>query len=178
LIEHIPNVLSYQREGVEMKKRLKHYQEVPYPKIRRVYSEQPREVQRKPILHALVEMDVTKVRQALREHKASTGEPLSFTAFIATCSVRAVDEHKAVQACRKGRNHLILFDEVDVCLMVESHMGEHILPLASIIRAANHKTFREIHQEIRAAQGHHPELCVLVELSQEGNLRGYYRHRM
>jgi len=25
---------------------------------------------------------------------------------------------------------------------------------------------------------HHPVCCVLVELSQEGNLRGYYRHRM
>jgi len=101
---------------------------------------------------------VTKVRQALREHKARTGEPLSFTAFIATCLGRAVDEHKAVQAYRKGRNHLILFDEVDVCLMVESHVGEHILPLASIIRSANLKTFREIHQEIRAAQAHNRQL--------------------
>ncbi len=141
-----------------MKQKPNDYQVVPYPKIRRVYSEQPRDVQRKPIFHALVEVDVTKARQALRAHKASTGESLSFTAFIATCLGRAVDEHKAVQAYRKGRKHLILFDEVDVCLMVESHMGEHIVPLASIIRAANHKTFREIHQEIRAAQAHNAQL--------------------
>jgi pyruvate/2-oxoglutarate dehydrogenase complex dihydrolipoamide acyltransferase (E2) component len=142
-----------------MKQRPNDYQVVPFPKIRRVYSEQPRDVQRKPIFHGLVEVDVTKVRQALREHKARTGEPLSFTAFIATCLGRAVDEHKAVQAYRKGRNHLILFDEVDVCLMVESHLGEHILPLAYIIRAANTKTFREIHQEIRAAQAHNTQLA-------------------
>ena len=142
-----------------MKQKPHDYQVVSFPKIRRVYSEQPRDVQRKPIFHALVEVDVTKVRQALREHKARTGEPLSFTAFIATCLGRAVDEHKAVQAYRKGRKHLILFDEVDVCLMVESHLGEHILPLASIIRAANTKTFREIHQEIRAAQAHKAQLA-------------------
>jgi len=43
--------------------------------------------------------------------------------------------------------------------MVESHMGEHILPLASIIRAANKKTFLEIHQEIRAAQAHKAQIA-------------------
>ncbi len=141
-----------------MKKRLKHYKEVPFPKIRRVYSEQPRNVQHKHLFHALVEVDVTKARQALREHKARTGESLSFTAFIATCLGQAVDEHKAVQAYRKGRKHLILFEEVDVCLMVESHIGEQILPLAYIIRAANKKTVREIHQEIRAAQAHKAQI--------------------
>ncbi len=91
-----------------MKKRLKNYKEVPFPKIRRVYSDQPREVQRKHIFHAFVEVDVTKARQSLREHQARTGESLSFTAFIAICLGRAVDEHKSVQAYRKGRNHLIL----------------------------------------------------------------------
>ena len=141
-----------------MKKRLKNYKEVPFPKIRRVYSDQPREVQRKHIFHALVEVDVTKARQSLREHKARTGESLSFTAFIATCLGRAVDENKSVQAYRKGRKHLILFDEVDVTMMVESHMGEQILPLAYIIRASNKKTFREIHQEIRAAQAQNAQL--------------------
>ena len=141
-----------------MKKNHNDYKIVPYPKIRRVYSDQPREVQRKHIFHALVEVDVTKARQSLREHKARTGESLSFTAFIATCLGRAVDEHKSVQAFRKGRKHLILFDEVDICLMVESHMGEQILPLASIIRAVNKKTFHEIHQEIRAAQAHKAQI--------------------
>ena len=152
------NILSHRKKGESMKQKPNDYQVVPFPKIRRVYTEQPRDVQRKPLFHALVEVDVTKARQSLREHKASTGESLSFTAFIATCIGRAVDEHKAVQAYLKGRNHLILFDEVDVCIMVESHMGEHILPLASIIRAANHKTFREIHQEIRAAQAQNKQL--------------------
>ena len=144
-----------------MKQKPNDYQVVPYPKIRRVYSEQPRDVQRKPIFHELVEVDVTQIRQALREYKARTGESLSFTAYIATCLGRAVNEHKDVQAYRKGKHHLILFDEVDVCLMVERNLGEHMLPLAYIIRAANTKTFREIHQEIRAAQAHNTQLALV-----------------
>ena len=39
-------------------------------------------VQRKPMVHGLLEVDVTKVRAFLRDHKAKTGESLSFTAFI------------------------------------------------------------------------------------------------
>jgi hypothetical protein len=35
---------------------------------------------------------------------------------------------------------------------IERGEAGHSLPMPSIIRAANHKTVREIHQEIRAAQ--------------------------
>jgi hypothetical protein len=36
-----------------------------------------------------------------------------------------VDENKAVQACRKGRNRLVVFDDVHVGIMVEQKIGEH-----------------------------------------------------
>jgi hypothetical protein len=36
----------------------------------------------------------------------------SFTAFIIACLGKAIDEHKAVQAFRKGSKRLILFEEV------------------------------------------------------------------
>jgi pyruvate/2-oxoglutarate dehydrogenase complex dihydrolipoamide acyltransferase (E2) component len=87
-----------------------------------------------------------------REHKAKTGESLSFTAFLIACLAQAVDEHKAVQAIRFGKKHLILFDEVDVYTLIERNVAGQKQPLPYIVRAANHKTMREIHQEIRAAQ--------------------------
>src|SRR3989442_5791716 len=70
-----------------------------------------RYVQHKPMIHGLIEVDVTRARAHLREHKATTGESLSFTAFLIACLAKAVDEHKAVQACRKGSKHLILRSE-------------------------------------------------------------------
>ena len=87
---------------------------VPYPKLRRTMGVAMRIWQRKSMIHGLIEVDVTRAREFLREHKAKTGESLSFTAFIIACVGKAVDEHKAVQAYRKGRKHLVLFDEVDV----------------------------------------------------------------
>jgi pyruvate/2-oxoglutarate dehydrogenase complex dihydrolipoamide acyltransferase (E2) component len=123
-------------------------QVVPYPKIRRFLAVELRSSHHTPMMHGLLEVDVSRARAHLREQRARTGESLSFTAFLIACLAQAVDEHKAVQAFRQGRKRLLLFEEVDVLTYIE----RGVAPLPSIIRAANRKTVREIHQEIRAAQ--------------------------
>jgi pyruvate/2-oxoglutarate dehydrogenase complex dihydrolipoamide acyltransferase (E2) component len=135
-----------------MKKKDHDYEVVPYPKLRRALAVTLRSAQRTPMIHGLLEVDVTKAREFLQNHKARTGESLSFTAFIITCLAHAIDENKAVQACRKGSKYLMLFDEVDVATPIERDMAGQKQPIVYIIRAANKKTFREIHHEIRAAQ--------------------------
>ena len=135
-----------------MKQQHADYQVVPYPKMRRLEAIAYRSVQHKPMIHGLLEVDVTRARAFLREYKAKTGESLSFTAFLIACLAKAVEEHKAVQAYRKGSKRLILFKDVDVYTPIERNVAGQKQLMPYIIRAANHKTFREIHQEIRAAQ--------------------------
>jgi pyruvate/2-oxoglutarate dehydrogenase complex dihydrolipoamide acyltransferase (E2) component len=135
-----------------MKKKHNDYKVVPYSKLRRVMAITLHSAQRKPMIQGLIEADVSRAREFLWEHKARTGESLSFTAFIITCLAQAVDENKSVHAYRKGSKHLVMFDEVDVATMIEREMGGQKQPIVYIIRAANKKTFREIHHEIRAAQ--------------------------
>ena len=135
-----------------MKQKHAHYQLIPYPKMRRANSAMLLSFQRKPMMHGLIEVDVTKAREFLREHKERTGESLSFTAFIIGCIGKAVDEQKAVQAYRQGRRHLVVFDDVDVATVIERDVEGQKIPVAYVIRAVNHKTFREIHTEIRAFQ--------------------------
>jgi pyruvate/2-oxoglutarate dehydrogenase complex dihydrolipoamide acyltransferase (E2) component len=125
---------------------------VPYSKMRRMEALAYRSVQYKPMMHGLLEVDVTGARAFLQEHKAKTGESLSFTAFLIACLAKAVDEHKAVQAYRQGNKHLIVFHDVDVYTPIERDVVGHSEIMPYIIRAANRKTFREIHGEIRAAQ--------------------------
>jgi pyruvate/2-oxoglutarate dehydrogenase complex dihydrolipoamide acyltransferase (E2) component len=105
---------------------------------------------RRHIVHGLLEVDVTRARQFMREHKARTGKTLSFTAFIVVCLAHAIDLHKSVQAYRDWRNRLIVFDDVDVVVMIEPEENRVAIP--HIIRAANRKSFRAIHDEIRAVQ--------------------------
>jgi pyruvate/2-oxoglutarate dehydrogenase complex dihydrolipoamide acyltransferase (E2) component len=106
----------------------------------------------KHCMYGLLEVDVTVARQFIAEHKARTGETLSFTSFLTLCLARAVDEDKSVQAYLKGRKQLVLFDDVDVGLMVERKTGEKRALMGHVIQGANHKTYLEIHQEIRSVQ--------------------------
>jgi len=101
---------------------------------------------------ALLEVDVTVPRQRIAEHKAATGETLSLTGFLVYCLGRAVDENKEVQAYLKGRKHLILFEDVNVGTMIEHEAGGQRALMGHNILAANRKSYRQIHQEIRAAQ--------------------------
>lgn len=108
----------------------------------------------------LLEVDVTEARKRMRE-QAKTEEKISFTGWVMKCIAQALSEHKHIQAMRQGSHRLILFDDVDISVLVERHVGERDratdhpeerLPMPCIIRKANEKSVREIHREIRAAQ--------------------------
>jgi pyruvate/2-oxoglutarate dehydrogenase complex dihydrolipoamide acyltransferase (E2) component len=103
-------------------------------------------------MYGLLEVDVTEAKQYIEEHKARTGELLSFTGYLAFCLARAVDEDKSVQAYLKGRKQLVIIDDVDVGLVIERQKDGKPTLTGYIVRGANRKTYREIHQEIRAAQ--------------------------
>jgi pyruvate/2-oxoglutarate dehydrogenase complex dihydrolipoamide acyltransferase (E2) component len=128
------------------------YTTVPFPKQRQVIVDTLRLGRQKHTIHGLLEVDVTEARQFIQDHKARTGERLSFTAFVAVCLAKAVDGNKQVHAYRNWRNQLVLFDEVDVNTLVEIEIAGRKFPLAHVIRAANRMTYREIHDEIRALQ--------------------------
>jgi len=103
-------------------------------------------------IYGLLEVDVTAARKTIAEHKERSGESLSFTAFLAFCLARAVEEHKEVQACLKGRRQMVLFDDVNIGLMVEHKAGEKGALMGHVIQGANRKSYREIHEEIRSVQ--------------------------
>jgi len=71
---------------------------------------------------------------------------------VITCLAKAIDEDKRMHAYRDWRNRLILFDQVDVNTMVEAELDGRTLVLPHFIRAANKRTLRDIHLEIRAVQ--------------------------
>ncbi len=107
-------------------------------------------------MYGLLEVDVTIPRQFIADHKTRTGEALSFTGYLIYCVSRAVDENKEVQAYLKGRKQIVMFEDVNVGVMVENHSGEKPFLMGTTIHGANHKSYREIHREIRDAQTQPP----------------------
>lgn len=150
-----------------MAKDNENFQVIPFPRLRRLMVDGGRLARQKHLIHGLVEMDVTCARQALSAHKEQTGESLSFTAFIIACLGRAVDMNKRMHAYRAWWDKLVIFDEVDVNTMFEVEVDGQKIIRPHIIRAVNKKTFRELHDEIRAFQAEH-------EASREANFIGWF----
>ena len=128
------------------------YQALPFPMERQVTIQGGRLASRKHTIHALIEVDVTEPRRMIQEHKARTGEALSFTAFVITCLGKAIDQNKRMHAYCDWRKRLIVFDEVDVNTMIEVEADGRKRVIPHWVRAANKRTFRDIHDEIRTTQ--------------------------
>jgi pyruvate/2-oxoglutarate dehydrogenase complex dihydrolipoamide acyltransferase (E2) component len=136
-----------------MDDRKEDYKTVPYPVDREIVVDSGRLAARRHIIHALIEIDVTDARRHIRDHRAGTGRSLSFTAFLVCCLARAIEAHPGVCAYKarsiRGRR-LVIFDDVDVAVMIETQRDRVAVPY--IIRGANRKTLLQVNDEIRAVQ--------------------------
>ena len=107
---------------------------------------------RRHSVHGLIEVDVTPAREFLRAHKQATGESLSFTAFLIHCLGRALELNEHLYAHRDWRNRLVIFEDVNITTMIETEVSGKKVPLPHIFNAINQRSYREIHEELRAAQ--------------------------
>jgi pyruvate/2-oxoglutarate dehydrogenase complex dihydrolipoamide acyltransferase (E2) component len=106
---------------------------------------------RRHLIHALIELDVTDTRRAIRAARGAAGAPLSLTAYIIACLARAIDENKIMHAYRRGQR-LILFADVDVTTLVEQAVTGQKVPVPHIIRSANRLSAWAIQREIDQAK--------------------------
>jgi pyruvate/2-oxoglutarate dehydrogenase complex dihydrolipoamide acyltransferase (E2) component len=119
---------------------------------RRLTVDYMRMAGRRSDVHGLVEVDVTEARRRIQAIEDETGEQLSFTAFLVHCLAAAVDDHPHVQAYRDWRGRLHRFDAVDVNVLVERPVGGERVGVPHVVRAANRRSVRSIHDEIRRVQ--------------------------
>ncbi len=130
--------------------------ELPFPTAREVGIDTVRIGMTRHHIPVLAEVDVTLARAAIAKRKEAAGEGLSFTGWVIKCLAQAASEHKRVHALRLGRHRLVLFDDVDVSIVVQRRLvgsePPEFLPMPYVIRKANEKTVEAIQAEIRAAQ--------------------------
>ena len=100
---------------------------------------------------ALIEFDVTKAREKIRQ-LADEGDKISFNAWVIKCIGEAISENKLIHGIRKGKREIIIFDDIDISIMVEREVDGEKVPLPYVIRKVNGKNIREISTEIEAAK--------------------------
>lgn len=132
-------------------KRERGYRVLPFSVNRRMAAASAAVCRQRDTIHTMTEVDITEPRRIIREHRERTGERLSLTAYVVTCLAGAIAEDPYLNSIRKG-GKLIVLDDVTIGTLVERSIeGEHV-PEPFGICAADKKTYRQIHDEIRAAQ--------------------------
>ena len=106
-----------------------------------------------PRVQGLVEIDITEGRKKIREYKEKEDYSISLTSWVAKCISKAVKENPKLNSFRKRGSKIIVFENVDVSIMVEvtTKDGKHV-PFNHVIRKVETKSVKEITDEVRAVQ--------------------------
>jgi len=102
-------------------------------------------------MKALVELDVTDACEKLAWLKQQ-GEKISFNSWLIKCISETINKHKMMHGIRSGKRKVVIFDDIDISVMVERDIEGVKVPLPYVIRKTNIKDFREINREIEAAK--------------------------
>jgi len=106
---------------------------------------------RKHHIRALFELDVTEARMKMAELEIA-GEKISFNAWLIKCISEAITRYPLIHGVRSGKRKAVVFEDVDVSIMVEREINGEKVPLPFIIRRANQKSSLEISREIQAVK--------------------------
>ncbi len=128
------------------------YQTEPIPRSRRFAFDAGYLGRRSHIIHGLLEVDVSKAKEVFRAYEQTTGDKLSFTAFIINCLAEAVQNNPHLHAYRDWHDRLVMFDDVNINAMFEVTMSGKKVPIPHNFKAVNKRSFLELNEELRAIQ--------------------------
>lgn len=125
---------------------------------------------------ALIELDVTEARRLIAE-KRKVLHDISFNAWLIKCVSQVVTEFPEIHAVRKGKRQVVIFEDVDISIMIEREIGGKKVPLPYVLRKTNQKSIAEITQEIKGGQQQAIEGegdFVLGEKKDDFMMKAYY----
>jgi len=128
------------------------FYEIPYPSSRQLTFDLGRIGLAKHHVRALLEVDVTEARKLIKQNRHS-GNKISFTAWLIKAIADCVALHPPIAGVNDAkRNKVLVFNEVDISIVVEKNVNGVPVPLPYVIRKADQKTLREIQDEIEKAK--------------------------
>lgn len=126
--------------------------QAPFPQSRNVVLDIVAEGRRKNIVHVFFEVDATAIRAQIARHTPQSGEKISITSYVAGILAGSVAADPRMHAYRHKGRELIMFEDVDLSLMVERNVDGTRQPLPYIVRAANRKNFLQVDEELKKAK--------------------------
>jgi len=100
---------------------------------------------------ALLEIDVTESRAKIKDYKKEKGR-ISFTGWLLKAISYTIQEHARVAAFRKGKNQLLVFNDIHLSVLVEKEFDGQKVPFPVLVEKAGEKSIEEISRQILQAK--------------------------
>jgi pyruvate/2-oxoglutarate dehydrogenase complex dihydrolipoamide acyltransferase (E2) component len=100
---------------------------------------------------AMLEFDVTEARKILRELRKK-GITISFNAWLLKVISCVLEKHPDAAAYLYNKKNLIIFNDINISVIVEKKSGDSRVPMPLVIEKANGKSALEITGEIEKAK--------------------------
>jgi pyruvate/2-oxoglutarate dehydrogenase complex dihydrolipoamide acyltransferase (E2) component len=128
------------------------FYEIPYPSSRQLTFDVGRVGLAKHHVRALLEVDVTEARKFIKQSR-HTGTKISFTPWLIKTIADCVALHPPIAGVNDAkRSRVLVFEDVDISMLVEKDVNGGRVPLPYVIRKADKKTLCEIQKEIESAK--------------------------
>lgn len=123
-----------------------------WPPVRNLITDHLNIARRTNLIHSLLEVDITTLRPALQR----SGKGLTLSTYLMYALAQCLKEHPDMLAMRWGRKKLVVFDDVNMLVIVERKSPQGPVPVAIVLRAAQNKSLADIAAEIGRAKSTNP----------------------
>lgn len=127
---------------------MKNYQKITFPKTRIATLDVCEVGRKKHHMKALLELDVTDVRQLIKQNRARTKKRLSFNGWLIKTISKTLEDFTGAHAYLKNKKTAVIFNDIDISITVEREFDGELVPLPYVLRKTNEKNFYEISEEI------------------------------
>jgi pyruvate/2-oxoglutarate dehydrogenase complex dihydrolipoamide acyltransferase (E2) component len=100
----------------------------------------------------LVEFDVTESRKKIREYNKASVNKISFNAWLLSVIGFTVKKYETSSSFLVGKNKQILFDDINISMLVEKEINGVKVPIPLIIEKANEASIESIAKQISEAK--------------------------
>lgn len=125
-----------------------------FPAPRNIVADFVYEGRRKNLIYEFFEADITAFLTWKKTHRADTECDYSVTAFVTYVFAKTIDEYPDIQAYRGGLwgREWIVFEDVDIALIVEKAIQGKNTPWIHTIRACNRQSMTTFATAIQRAK--------------------------
>lgn len=100
---------------------------------------------------AMIELDITESRKKVRQSR-TVHEKISFTAWLVKAISLTIEKHQMAAAFLKGKRSAMIFDDINISMVVEKEVNGQKVPIPMIIEKTQKTTAASITRQINNAK--------------------------